>query len=96
MLQWEIREAEVMVQALAMHCRDNPDDLEVNLQLLDLQDTAEAAIAEEAPATTDLAALRTQLCALCRGNRLYACDVATGWSGNCTFVFANTTEFSSL
>ena len=33
--------------------------------------------------------VKTQLCAVCRGEALYECDVVEGWSENCALLSAN-------
>lgn len=40
-------------------------------------------------ASANLESVRRQLCATCRKNTLYDCDVQEGWSTNCAFMRHN-------
>ena len=40
-------------------------------------------------ASENLESVRRQLCATCRKNTLYDCDVQEGWSTNCAFMRHN-------
>ena len=96
MSSWESREADVLAQALAKHCRDNPEDPAGNAVLAPVLAAAEAAADADDTSLAQLQALRGQLCTICRERKLYDCDVAYGWSERCTLVHTNTTEFGSL
>ncbi len=96
MASWDSREIENLEMAIAKHRRDNPQEGECDLLLAAVQHAAEAVLDLVSVPEDALNQQRTQLCALCRGFTLYDCDVAKGWSKNCTFIFANTTEFGSL
>ena len=51
-------------------------------------DSTKASLTVQTPSGT-VYALRVQLCAVCRGESLYPCDKAQGWSACCAFVDAN-------
>ena len=62
---------------------------EIGQQLAKTYDVAQFASQHVTTDGSTVEALRRQLCATCRGNVLYECDRAQGWSENCAFLKKN-------
>ena len=89
MPNWEQKAADELASALESHIKNARDDLTDTGQLIGIYKAARraATVAETGPEA--LIHIRGVLCSMCRRNRLYACDVDSGWSTNCAFIQAN-------
>lgn len=96
MPNWERREADTLAEAIGKHRRSNPRLLDSNLRLAAIEKLVDEAANTVATSAGDLKRFRSQVCAVCRGCKLYACDVQQGWTESCTLVHANASEFSPL
>lgn len=93
---WERRNADTLADAIGKHIRNNPDTTEANAKLMVIQEEVDDAASTVTTTPGELGRQRAAVCAICRQHQLYECDVPQGWSSNCSFVFANTTEFGGL
>jgi hypothetical protein len=96
MANWERRNADTLAVAIAKHIRNNPELTEDNELLAIIQEAVDNAANTVTTTAGELNRCRAGVCAICRGSNLYECDVPEGWSPNCSFIFANTTEFAGL
>lgn len=96
MPHWERKNAFVLADAIAKHIRNHPDKTEDNELLSIVLDAIDAASNTVNTTQGELSRQRAVVCAICRGAKLYECDVPEGWSPNCAFVFSNTTEYGGL
>jgi hypothetical protein len=96
MPNWERRNADVLADAISKHIRTNPEMVEDNALLTIIQEAVDGASNTVTTTTGDLHRCRAAICAICRGSKLYVCDVDEDWSPNCAFIYANTTEFGGL
>jgi hypothetical protein len=92
MPHWERKNAFVLADAIAKHIRNHPDKTEDNELLSIVLDAIDAASNTVNTTQGELSRQRAVVCAICRGAKLYECDVPEGWSPNCAFVFSNTTN----
>jgi hypothetical protein len=96
MPNWERKNADTLADAIAKHIRSHPDMVEDNELLSIIQQAIDEAANTVSTTQSELNRQRAVVCAICRGSRLYECDVPEGWSENCAFIFVNTTEFGGL
>jgi hypothetical protein len=96
MTNWERREADILADAIGKHRRKHPHQVDDNELLAVIEKAVDECSHTIATTTDDLRRYRELVCAICRGSKLYECDVAEGWSQNCAFVTANTTLFGDL
>ena len=82
--------------ALAKHIRNHPDMVEDNELLAIVQEAVGKAANTLTTTQVELNRQRAVVCAICRGSKLYECEVPEGWSSNCAFIFTNTTELGGL
>ena len=96
MPDWERRNADTLADAIGKHIRSHPEMVEDNALLAIIQEAVDAAANTVSTTSGELNRQRALVCAICRGSKLYECDVPEGWSPNCAFVFTNTTSFGGL
>ena len=96
MTNWDRRATDELAEALGKHIARHPDMPEVNADLVRLHRAVDEASHTVQTTQADLDHFRSQVCAICRGAQLYACDVPHGWSRRCVFVRSNTTQFGDL
>jgi hypothetical protein len=96
MANWERREADTLAEAIHKHLKANPHMVQENLQLAIIQKAADDAANTVSTTMGELARHRAAVCAICRASKIHECDVPQGWSNNCAFIRANTTEYGSL
>lgn len=96
MPNWERRETDTLAEAIGKYRKRCPGNTSRDELLSQIQQAADAASSTVRTSEGELMVLRSALCSVCRASKLYACDVPTGWSSNCAFVYANTTAFGSL
>ena len=96
MPNWERRNADVLADAISKHIRSHPHMVDDNELLSIVKDAIDSAASTVLTTQVELNRHRAVVCAICRGSKLYECDVPQGWSSNCAFIFANTTEFGGL
>jgi len=96
MTNWDRREADILADAIAKHCRKQPSQTLENNLLLAIRGKVNQASQTVNTTFAELSFVRSQTCAVCRQYQLYECDVPQGWSKNCEFIRVNTTEFGSL
>lgn len=96
MPNWERKEADTLADAIGKHRKRNPHMVEDNQLLAIVQEAVDDAANTVSTNASDLRRHRAVVCAICRGSKLYACDVADGWSKNCALIGSNTSEFSPL
>lgn len=96
MANWERRDADTLAEAIHKHRRNNPQFKEENALLAIIQQAVDESASTVNTTAGTLSRHRALVCTICRGSNLYACDVPSGWSSNCTMIYANTTEFSPL
>lgn len=92
MAHWERRRADTLAAALLTHRKKYPGQGFVSQRLEDVQVVVAQAARTIATTADELHAHRAQVCEICRGFVLYACDVPRGWSDNCALVNANISE----
>lgn len=56
------------------------------VQLIGIKNQFSMSLGNEAKT---LRKCRVDLCEVCRGNKMYECDVKEGWSPTCAFIKAN-------
>jgi hypothetical protein len=86
MSPWGHKSAHEIAGAVAMHMKNSSAKSQRGFQLIDVYKDAKRAAATERTGPQELADIRSSLCCACRGDELYPCDVAEGWSQNCSFV----------
>lgn len=96
MSNWERKEADTLAEAIGKHRKNNPDQVDTNELLAVLQIAVDEHAITTLTTTGDLRRYRALVCAICRGAKLYDCDVEDGWSQNCAFIMTNTTSFGGL
>lgn len=96
MTLWERKAAEELADAIGKHRRSHPDQLENNALLAVVEEAVDACSNTVSTTAVEVSRHRALLCAICRGAKLYQCDVEVGWSQNCAFVISNTTSFGGL
>lgn len=96
MPNWERKNADVLANAISKHIRSHTDMEEDNDLLAIVLEAIDDASNTVATTAGELNRHRAVVCAICRGSKLYECDVPEGWSSNCAFIFSNTTEFGGL
>ena len=96
MANWERKNADVLADAISKHIKSHPDMVEDNALLAIIQETIDDAANTVATTAGELNRCRAVVCAICRGSKLYECELSEGWSSNCTFIFTNTTEYGGL
>jgi hypothetical protein len=96
MTNWDRKEADMLADAIVKHILHHHGRDEENRKLLAIERDADAAANTVATTAGALIALRARVCTICRGSRLYECDVPSGWSNRCAFVISNTTQFGEL
>ena len=96
MSNWERKQANTLAEAVGKHINRNPGLGDANLRLMAIQKAVDQAANTVKTTEGDLNYHRSQVCTICRGCNLYACDVPHGWSENCALVYANASEFSPL
>ena len=96
MANWERKEADTLAEAIDKHRKNNPHLVQENAQLAFIQKAVNEAANTIATTAGDLARHRGHVCSVCRSSRLMDCDVAQGWSENCAFIRANTTQYGAL
>ena len=96
MSNWERRNADTLADAIAKHIRNNAEMKEDNELLGIIRETLDDAANTVATTAFELNRCRAVVCAICRGSKLYECELSEGWSSNCTFIFTNTTEYGGL
>jgi hypothetical protein len=96
MSNWERKNVDTLADAIAKQIRNHPEMVEVNVLLVIAQQAADEAANTVTTTSGELNRLRAVVCAICRGSKLYECDVPKGWSENCAFVYANNTAFAGL
>lgn len=96
MSNWDRKEADHLADAIGKHIKANPEFVRENQLLAIVRMAAHAASTTVNTNAAELNRCRAGVCAVCRGSNLYACDVAVGWSDDCAFVFANTSQFAVL
>jgi hypothetical protein len=96
MSHWESKNADTLADTISKHIKHHPDMVEDNALLAIIQKAVDNAANTVTTSAVELNRCRAVVCAICRGATLYECDVAAGWSSNCAFIFANTTEFAGL
>ena len=90
MTHWDRREAGILADALAGHCKTSPQAPAENALLVDIRNKAVKASQTVTTTFADLNHLRARVCSVCRGVKLYSCDVPHGWSGNCGLLASQT------
>lgn len=96
MANWERRDADTLAEAINKHRKNNPHLVEENALLAIIQEAVDESASTVNTTPGTLSRHRALVCAICRGAKLYTCDVDDGWSSNCAFIYTNTTEFGSL
>jgi hypothetical protein len=96
MPNWERKNADTLADAIAKHIRIHPDMVEDNERLTIIQKALDESANTISTTPRELNRQRAVVCAICRGSKLYECDVQEGWSENCAFIYTNTTEFGGL
>ena len=96
MTNWDRKRADTLAYAIDRHVKERPHFDEDNELLHVIGDALETASKTTDTASTDLHRYHSVVCAICRGNGLYQCDVDQGISHNCTFISANTSQFGDL
>ena len=90
MSDWDRRQLLAMTDAIK-HCIDAVD-MPKTAMVVELEKVYELASKSAKcvlGASENLESVRRQLCATCRKNTLYDCDVQEGWSTNCAFMRHN-------
>jgi hypothetical protein len=88
MSNWEHKAADELANALVNHIKYAHDDLSDTGLLIGIYKAARrATVSDTGPEA--LIHIRSVLCYSCRRNGLYPCDVDSGWSKNCAFIWAN-------
>ena len=96
MSNWERRDADTLADAIIKHRKRHLSNTTEDLLLEQIQHSFDAASNTVLTSESDLVKLRSKLCTVCRNARLYECDIPSGWSANCTFIFVNTSTFTPL
>ena len=96
MPNWERRDANTLADAINKHRKRNTGLAEDNELLGVVQRALDKAANTIDTTAGTLSRHRALACAICRGSKLYACDVDDGWSENCALIYANASEFSSI
>jgi hypothetical protein len=96
MRNWEHKHANTLADAIAKHIVRHPELVEDNELLAIINQVVKKSSNTVTTKPYDLSRQRAVVCAICRGSKLYECDVPAGWSQNCAFISANTTEFGGL
>ncbi len=96
MANWERREADTLAEAIDKHRKNNPHLVHENAQLALIQRAVDEAANTVSTTAGDLTRHRGHVCAICRDSRLMDCDADQGWSENCAFIRANTTQYGAL
>lgn len=65
------------------------DDFPLKQRLAAVLDHANIASKHVDTNAVSVLRVKMQLCAVCRGEALYECDVIEGWSDNCALMKAN-------
>jgi hypothetical protein len=96
MSNWERKNADMLADAISKHIRSHPDMVEDNELLAIVQEALDNASTTVTTSQSELNRHRAVVCAICRGSKIYECDVPEGWSKTCAFTFTKTTEFGGL
>ncbi len=96
MANWERREADTLAEAIGKHLKQSVGTAVENQLLALVQKQVDEASTTVSTTPAELTRFRSLVCTACRSGKLYNCDVPQGWSENCAFVYANTTEFGQL
>jgi hypothetical protein len=96
MSNWERKHADTLADAIAKHIKSHPQMVEDNELLAIIKQAVDKSANTVDTTPSELNRQRAVVCAICRGSKLYECDVSEGWSENCAFIFTNTTEFGGL
>jgi len=96
MPNWERKHADTLADAIAKHIRNRPEMVEDNELSAIIKQAVDKAANTVATTSSELSRQRAVVCAICRGSKLYECDVSEGWSENCAFISANSTQFGGL
>lgn len=96
MTNWERKEADILAEAIGKHRKSHPNQVDDNGLLAVIEKAVDERSHTVATSPDDLRRYRALVCAICRGSKLYECDVPDGWSKNCAFIIANTTQFGPI
>lgn len=96
MTQWDRRQADTLADAIGKHITKRPDMAAENAQLAVIRKAVDGASHTIQTTAGDLYRYRAEVCAICRGSKLYECDVPVGWSKNCALLHTNASEFGDL
>jgi hypothetical protein len=96
MTNWDRKEADLLADAIVKHITHHSGREDDNRKLLAIERDADAAANTIATTAGVLTGLRSRVCTICRGSKLYPCDVPSGWSSRCAFILSNTTQFGEL
>jgi hypothetical protein len=96
MANWERKNADTLADAIDKHLKRNthPTGDEKLLSVIRIA-LDQAANTVNTSAST-LNRHRAAVCAICRGSKLYECNVEEGWSTSCAFINTNTSDYAPL
>lgn len=86
---WEHKAADEIAGAVEKHIRSSSANSQHGYQLIGIYKAAKKAAITDQTNAENLSEIKTNLCSLCRGQALYECDVAEGWSAKCAFLKQN-------
>ena len=96
MSNWDRKDADALADAIGKHIKSHPEQEDDNELLAIVMAAVDSAANTVTTTPLELSRHRSLVCAICRGSRLYECDISEGWSNNCAFIFQNTTAFGGL
>ena len=96
MTQWDRRQADTLADAIGKHITRHPAQAAENAKLALIRKAVDDASHTVQTSSGDLFRHRAEVCAICRGSKLYECDVPAGWSSNCALIHSNASEFGDL
>lgn len=96
MANWERKNADTLADAIDKHLKRNAHPTEDDELLTVVREALDQASNTVNTSASTLNRHRAVVCAICRGSKLYECDVDDGWSVSCAFINANASNFTPL
>ena len=89
MTDWNRKKAESLASALRSHLSKKPGLPTLDATLFAICEDAKRTYLRTSSGSPKLDSVRANLCAICRNQQFYVCDVVQGWSSSCAFVASN-------
>lgn len=96
MANWERKNADTLADAIDKHLKRQPQEGRDEKLLSIIRIALDQAANTVTTSASTLNRHRAEVCAICRGSKLYECNVSEGWSTSCAFVNTNTSDFMPL